>query len=169
MSKKLKLPFMELHKEVYEILSPEELRSIVGGLGDWGTDQGFLSNVNEMISSGMFNYTGSGAYDSGYVDMGGSGGSGGGFMGFNYGSGNGSGANFFNFYLGSSNTQTMFSFGSASGSNPPALLGNFGSAGNASFTNMGGTNPKLQYEIGGKKFTFEYKDGKAKVTLGFSF
>jgi hypothetical protein len=166
MSKKLKLPFMQLHKEIYEILSLEELKSIVGGLGDWGTDQEFLNNVNEMISTGMLNYTGSASYDSGFVSVGGSSGSSGSgiFNGFNFGSGNGSGANFMNYYTGSNGSAPLFSFGSRVGSTPAPFIVN-GSFGSASFNKLGSGSMEIILIQGSNKLIFQYNNGQAKVSF----
>ena len=160
---------MRLHKEVYEILSAEDLKSIIGGLGGWVTPQDFVTNVNEMISSGMLNYTGSGPYDSGYVSLGGSGGSGSGatFSGFNYGSANGTGANFFNFYNGSG-TALSFSIGSAVGSNPAPGVVSWGS-GTVSFNNLGLNQGTVRYESNGKWFTIQVNGNQIKLGVGFTF
>lgn len=177
MKKKLKLPLLQMHKEIFEIISPEELKTILGGTYDtWESNEGFLNNVNYMISSGMFDYGGSGDFDSGFIDLGlggsGSGGSNPGFGGFNFGSGN-NGPSFINFYgAGSNPTTTMFSLGAPTGSGsnmqPGPLTGNFGSGGTASFT--GNLNSqKLTYKIGNKTFTVEQNAGKIKVTFKVTF
>lgn len=190
MKKKLKLPVMQMHREIFEVISPEELKSILGGnWEDWDSDQGFLNNVNYMIQSGMFNYNGSSAYDSGYVDFtgGASGGSGGsglpggssaGFTGFNWGSYNPTSSNYFNFSIpgsGSSSSTSIFSFSAASGSGsgykPGALQINGGNAGSfgASY-NFNDGKRTLSWEYNGKTFQFEMNDeGKGRLGLGIEF
>ena len=90
MKKKLKLPFVQLEKELYEVISAEELRSIVGGIDPsmmtWNTDYDIADNLNALIAGG---YDFGGGSGSGTGALGGSNGSGSG--GLHLGVGGGSG------------------------------------------------------------------------------
>ncbi|ETZ23857.1 hypothetical protein [Pedobacter sp. V48] len=136
MEKKLKLPFHRLESEFPILMSIEDLKSILGGTYGganygWDTNEGFLKNVGDMLSGGLFNATGSGDY-SGTADIG----------DFSTGSGSGPSINPFGITgsggstpvinwvpTGSGSTQDGFKFGSASinGSNYSAapLLGTY--------------------------------------------
>lgn len=99
MKKKLKLPFVQLEKELYEVISAEELRTIIGGVDEsmllWNTDSEIVDSLNTLVTGGYFDSSaGSG---SGVGAVGGSGGSGSGtsslgsIFGINVGVGSGSG------------------------------------------------------------------------------
>lgn len=56
--KKLKLSIDGLKNQL-EVMSAKELNSIAGGAyGDWDSADGFINNINGMVSYGMFNYGG---------------------------------------------------------------------------------------------------------------
>ncbi len=74
--KKLKLSIDGLKNQL-DVMSAKELNSIAGGTyggsyDDWSNADGFLNNVNGMISAGMFNYNGTDDYYGEYnaSDMG---------------------------------------------------------------------------------------------------
>jgi hypothetical protein len=130
MKKKLKLPFVQLEKELYEVISREELRTIVGGADastlPWVSNSDIINSLNALINSGAFDFGGSGG-----TIYSGSGGYG--------GSGSGSGASSWSSAFGGS--------GGASGSGglDPAPL----TLGNVSLV-RDGSGFKLSYTSGNK-------------------
>lgn len=169
--RKIKLPFFKIENEFPTLLSPEELKSIVGGLYDnVNNEEDFINNINQMVSSGMLNYYGTGNYDSGFLDFGDSG-SGGSGSSLTFGSEFmiGSGTPYINF----NNVALLFEFGSSTGSGgstqPGPLIYNFGNGGSATFTGAGGTDYKVNVNTSdGKKFGVEFKNGKWKLTIGIN-
>ncbi|MFC0513358.1 hypothetical protein ACFFGT_04075 [Mucilaginibacter angelicae] len=167
MKKKIKLHFEELENEFPTIISSEELKSILGGAyGDassWGNQDGFLNNVNTMLSSGLLNYVGGSNFMGNYNTLWFSNGS-------NITSLFGSapaGNNIWNF--GSSGG---ISFGSAhigSTINPAPLVGTF-NGWNTQFTMPGLSNPTLKITTpGGTSYTIKYSSGTTTLTITLGF
>jgi hypothetical protein len=168
MKKKIKLHFEELENEFPAILSSDELKSILGGAyGDtssWGNQDGFLTNVNTMLSGGLLNYVGgsnfTGNYSaSGFTNNGSS-------INSLFGSA-APGNNIWNF--GSSGG---ISFGSAhigSTINPAPLVGTF-NGWSTQFTMPGISSPTLKITTpSGSIYTIKYSSGTTtlSITVGF--
>lgn len=184
MKTKLKLPFDALEKEFPVIMSREDLKSILGGTYggpsyDWDTPLGFLNNVSEMMSNGMFNYTGSSNFSGEYNLSSLSGGSGSGTSNINFfgDSGSGSGTSVWSYGSGSGggNSNGVY-VGSAdlSGSNlsaAPVGIRINGWDGNVKWEGL--QNPVLNIAIpGGYNFKFELKpkaSGATERKFNFSF
>jgi hypothetical protein len=169
--KKLKLSIDGL-KDRLELISSHELNAIIGGTyggpsSDWGSNEGFLNNINGMISAGLFNYSGnnnfSGQYDTAFI--------GSGFSFF--GSGSGTSSSSYNFSFGSTPNSNMFYFGSGSvnGSGvyqPGALYGNYGSGWGSVFT-APSFNPSLQVTApDGRAINFSYDRSSGKFSFGIT-
>jgi hypothetical protein len=156
---KMKLPFLQLEKEFVQIVSPEDLKKIVGGTyggptASWDTTAGMLENLSGMISAGLFDYNGSATDLSGTYDL---------------SALNGSGStpfNIFNVPTGSLNPNLNYftlgsigayglGLGSAVGSTPGAFYINVGSF-SGQMKNVGpGLHPELDVQLGDTRFSFK--------------
>lgn len=168
---KMKLPFLQLEKEFVQIISPEDLKQIVGGTyggptASWDTMPGFLENVTGLLSSGVADYTGSSNYQGTFSESALNGSGSVPFNIFNVPSGSLSLP--FTWQFASSNFNT-FQWGSPTGgSNPAPLLGTWGSY-QVSFTNAGGTNPVISYtDPAGKKVTVGFNTTTKQLSLGIT-
>lgn len=108
MKKKLKLPFTELKKEVGDVISQEELRTIVGGYDDtsqsWDSEEEYWNNLYGMVSCGMLDN-----FDGSSVEI---------AWDMEYGSGSGSGAFLLFSNFGSGSQGYLVSALNGSGSSP---------------------------------------------------
>ena len=144
---KMKLPFLQLEKEFVQIISPEDLKQIVGGTyggptASWTTSAGILENINGMMMAGVFDYYGSANTFEGNYSLDSLSGSGSIPFTINTFMGSiGSIPPTPRFTMGSSGLQGLW-FGSAIGSVPGALNAGFGSFG-GSFVAPGAQNPTL--------------------------
>lgn len=169
---KMKLPFLQLEKEFVQIISPEDLKQIVGGTyggptASWDTMNGFLENVTGFLSSGVADYTGSSNYQGTFSESSLSGSGSTPFNIFNVPSGSLSPTYTFQF---ASNNFNTFQWGSPtnSGSNPVPLLGTWGSY-QVSFTNAGGTKPSITYTgPDGKKVSVSFNTATKQLSLGIN-
>lgn len=138
MKKKLKLPFVQLEKELYEVISAEELRTIVGGADastlPWVSNADIINSLNALITSGAFDF-GGGSGGTMYSGSGGYGGSGSGFSSWSSAFGGSGGA-------------------SGSGGLDPAPL----TLGNVSLV-RDGSGFKLSYTSGNKTLDFNMDFG----------
>jgi len=167
---KMKLPFLQLEKEFVQIVSPEDLKKIVGGTyggptASWDTTSGLLENLTGMISAGLFDYTGSGNSFEGTYDLSALNGSGSvPFSLFTFTGSIGSIPPTPSFTFGSIGQSGVW-LGSAIGSTPGAFHVSAGSFDGA--LKAPGLNPSVDLSFGNKKFTFTITGSSFGVKLAW--
>ncbi|MCS3798572.1 hypothetical protein [Niastella sp. OAS944] len=159
MKKKLKLPFTELKKEVGDVISQEELRTIVGGYDDtsdsWDTEDEYWNNLYGMVTSGMLDNIDGSSLEVAW-DM-------------EYGSGSGSGAFLLFSNFGSGSQGYLVSALNGSGSSPwrPSfsINGSSSSSSGWSLLPVTGSNPApARYTTsGGAIFDFTAPAGSGGI------